>query len=447
MDSRDDDLVALTHVCRVWREVFVSHSSLWTNFDCTNADKTRAYFERSKSSPLTLRVCRDGVLPPEDPFLQITPHSVSRLKSLSVVGVPENLQDITACLTCHAPLLETLDIDGGSPSEPQHNPMLTTSLFNGDLSSLRDFRLWYVRTGLPWRNMANLTSFTLGNVSSSDLSITQLLDFFEGAPRLRNVKLDSATPVSGGQDGRLVSLGCLRRMDILRSEPSSLLLDHLLIPAGVKLTEWVPSFGPALEDYLPRSLDNLRNVHNFTKVRLVIDDHHKRIQFDGPSGRLRIASDPYGHLALGCVVRFNTSKVDRLEVVSNHMFTTLSDQGLLHLQNLRTLTFFRCIDPYYLMANLHPDSGPWGVVACPKLEELIFVPRTDTEEFNIKRVVDIVEARASRGAKLRAVRVVGGQNRLSPEDVLELRKHVSQVEYDPGVDVVGSDSDDSDEEY
>ncbi|KAF9789163.1 hypothetical protein BJ322DRAFT_992374, partial [Thelephora terrestris] len=44
--------IALTHVCRTWREVFTSRSSLWTHLDCKYPEQTRAYLERSKSSPL-----------------------------------------------------------------------------------------------------------------------------------------------------------------------------------------------------------------------------------------------------------------------------------------------------------------------------------------------------------------------------------------------------------
>ena len=50
----DDELVALTHVCRGWREQFISRPSLWTSLDCTNVEKTRAYLDRSKASPLDI---------------------------------------------------------------------------------------------------------------------------------------------------------------------------------------------------------------------------------------------------------------------------------------------------------------------------------------------------------------------------------------------------------
>lgn len=225
MGNRDEDLIALTHVCQAWRETFISRSSLWAYFNCKNADKSRVYLERSKYSPINLWLEKENVISPCDPFLQIIPHSVGRLKSLSVKWKSRRAQENTVYLSCYAPLLERLDVDGGSRSGTWGNLVLTTTLFDGDLSSLRMLHLPCVRTELPWRNMINLTSFALGYTSPGAPSIRQFLDFFENAP-LRRIKFESATPASGGQDGQLVSLACLKRMDILWGRPS-LLLDHL----------------------------------------------------------------------------------------------------------------------------------------------------------------------------------------------------------------------------
>ena len=51
-------------------------------------------------------------------------------------------------------------------------------LFDGNLSSLRELRLKCVRTNLPWRNMAGLTSFTLSYTLRGNFPIEHLLDFF-----------------------------------------------------------------------------------------------------------------------------------------------------------------------------------------------------------------------------------------------------------------------------
>ena len=452
MDCRDECSIALTHICQAWREIFVSRSSLWTNFDCANPDKTRVYLERSKSSPINLWLDRDDVIPPGDPFLQIIPHSVGRLKSLTVTGTPENLQNIAAHLSLHAPLLERLDVDGGTSFGPERNPTLTTSLFNGNLSSLRELRLQRVRTELPWRNTVNLTSFTLCLMSPGGLSIRQLLDFFESAPRLRKIVLYSATPASGGQYGRLVSLGCLKRMDILWGGPSSFLLDHLLIPVGAKLTNSVPSFGPALEDYLPRSLESLRNTSNFTKVTLLINKHYTTLELSGPNGQLRIVSHvDTTHLALESLTRFDTSKVERLEIFSrNRPLGGPAYKALLPLENLRTLTLSRCENPYAFIFALYPDETSSKVMACPKLEELVLVPRTNTKKFDIESVIGMAAARGLRGAKLGVVRIAGEPDELDPMDASELMEHVLNVEHRPEVGVAygnGDGGDGSDEEY
>jgi len=82
--------------------------------------------------------------------------------------------------------------------------------------------------------MVNLTSFTLTHMSP--MSVRQFLDFFEDTPCLHEVELHSATPTSGAQYGRLVSLACLKTMYTTGGGPPFLLLDHLLIPFGACLT-------------------------------------------------------------------------------------------------------------------------------------------------------------------------------------------------------------------
>jgi len=123
---RDKGLIALTHVRQAWREMFVSRS-LWTKFDCTNANKTRIYLERSKSSPINLSLGRRNALFSSDPFFHIIPLSVGRLKSLSITTMPENLHVAATYLSAHTPLLERLDIHAASSVGTFHPPTLTTA--------------------------------------------------------------------------------------------------------------------------------------------------------------------------------------------------------------------------------------------------------------------------------------------------------------------------------
>ncbi|KAF9780887.1 hypothetical protein BJ322DRAFT_1128724, partial [Thelephora terrestris] len=86
--DRDQNLIGLTHVCRGWREIFTTRSSLWARLDCMNVDKTRTYIERSRSLPLTVRIHLSdigGQNPVEEAFFQVVPH-IGWLKTLSVTS-------------------------------------------------------------------------------------------------------------------------------------------------------------------------------------------------------------------------------------------------------------------------------------------------------------------------------------------------------------------------
>jgi hypothetical protein len=396
-----------------------------------NADKARVYLERSKSSPIDLRFYEKDDLSPHNLLLQIIPHAICRLKSLIISGTPGNLQDITAHLSQPAPLLENLSIGTSNTSGPQHDPMLTTTLFNGDFPSLRKLCLQSIRTELPWRNMVNLTSFELC-FTMYEVSVQQLLDFFESAPRLQTIELLHATPTSGAQNGRLVSLACLKSMDITGDGSPSLLLNHLIIPVGARLMTYNASLsGPLTENLLPKSLDNLRNLSNFTDIHLHIDGEDPDMRFSGPNGQVHMFIPPQDNatLVLESLARFDTSKTERLQI--GYGYSPSSDppyRALLPMNHLRTLTLSHCTSPDIFIHALDPIMSPSGDVICPRLEDLILVLDLDGETLDIKNVIEMAAARASRGAKLKSIRIAG-QDPSVEIDVLELRKHVSHVEY------------------
>ena len=446
--------ISLTHVCQAWRVVFISHSPLWANFDCVDADKTRVYLERSKSSPINLRIAGKGDLAPHDPLLQVIPHATGRLKSLAVFATPERVNHITTLLSRPAPHLEYLLIDNTDAFDSTPNPILPTTLFNGDLSSLHRLHLECVHTQLPWKNMANLTSFALRYYTPpGDISTRQLLDFLENAPRLESVDLRSATSTSGVQDDRLVSLAYLKWIKIVGCDPCSFLLDHLLIPVGAGLEIYVDSFGPR---HLPRRLNNLMNLSGSTNITLSFDSTHTETRFTGPNGQLSVTSESIGvnptPQVLDYLVRVDTTMTEQLEISrGNPQSRDQPYQALFNMKNLRTLKLSRCQSPHLFLRALHPNQSSSETVVCPKLEELVLVLRTNSETFNIKDLIKMAAARALGGAKLRVVRIIVRQGELAPDDVLELRKHILDLEYVPGVDTVDNsdaimdDSDDIDD--
>ena len=413
--------------------MFTSRSSLWTDLNCKNKDKTRVYLERSKSLPIDLSLDTRHRPPPYLPFFDVIPHAIGRLKSLSIEGSPENLQGITTHLSRPAPLLEKLSISGGRDREAHHNPVLALTLFDGDLSSLRSLSLTSVRTELPWRNMVNLTSFNLCSMPPGEITVGQLLDFFESAPHLREVDIWVVTPTSGAQNGRLVSLACLEKMNIIGDSPAFLLLDHLLIPVGAHMMIDTDLSSP------PRFLNNLRNLSNFTTIELWgASGSHLYMNFTGPNGQIRMFPNNGTPMVLEALGQFDTSKIEHLEIgCSKSLSSDPPYRTLLPMKHLRTLSLYEFENSHIFIDALHPGMSPSGLVVCPKLKKLWIELHEET--LDLKGFVGMAAARASRGAKLKSVTI--RQNSYVRTDVLELRKHVSRVDCGPEFDVEDYDGD------
>lgn len=355
--------------------------------------------------------------------------------------------ETAAQLSHPAPLLESLAIEAESESSSQWSHAIPSTLFGGDLSSLRKLCLERISTVLPWRNMINLTSFTLRGTAPGDLPIGNLLDFFESAPNLCDIELRSMALSPGVQSGRLASFGCLKRMVIEGGLPS-LLLDYLLIPIGTELTTMGSrfSFDYTIDHLLPDSLDKLRNLSGFTEIQLRVDEFSLCIKFIGPNGKLSLS-----HItpsldstipALESLAKFDTSKAEQLKMVVGCFPTEgYIYRALLPMANLRVLTLSQCRYVSSFMQALRAGMSSSEVVVCPKLEELIIVLRGWGEAFNIRDVIGVAMVRESGGAKLRTVRIVGKLDKQDTRGVSELGKHVLHVDIHPGASGADGDSD------
>ena len=246
-----------------------------------NVEKTRTYIQRSRSSPLEIKLRKDHLASYLDnAFPLVIPH-LRRLKSLAVYA--DDLPDVLTHFRCQVPLLEELDV------RLSHNdyPFLDSTLFDGDLSSLRKLTLSGVTTHLLWNNTTNLQVFHLG---SPEHDVTQLLDFFESAPLLHTVKLmDSITDSSDAPPQRIVPLPHLNTLTI-DTDPYSVLLNHLCIPTGASLIlgfEFSGNESPLL-DCLPEDSANLKNLTHITTINLLFDSVEKFVRLSGPSGSLHV---------------------------------------------------------------------------------------------------------------------------------------------------------------
>jgi len=439
-EDTGEELIALTHVCHDWRELFTSRPSLWAHLDCTNIDKTRVYIERSGVSPLKIHLYEESTPVFNDAFLLTVPH-LSRLGSLSLWGSSDNLVElVNKYFSSPAPFLKKLKICF-TPADPHTTKAV---IFDGDLSLLRELRLSGVLTSLPWKNLSNLTTFDFRRVPNDKISVTQLLDFFECAPLLRNIKLWHAFPsTSNAPPGRIVSLPRLKNLIITAQPAHHILLKHLSIPTGASLIlefDFDSEKSP-IPDYLPKPFKNLNNLSHITSVNLSCNSNVS-LRLNGPRGGLYV----YGYWigaapsllvvhrrALRSLNHFGISVTERLMITE---YATLPPpkiekssvyKTLLLMKALRTLVLSNCLNLPFASA-LNPNQTPSRTVVCPELEELVLYVEKK-ERFCINELLKMVKERASRGTKLSTITIVSSREFMPANEVLKLRNYVPRVEY------------------
>ena len=446
--ERDEASIELTHVCRHWREIFVSRPSLWTRLDCKNVEKTKVYIERSRTSPLEILLNGRGAGRFRgEAFFLVVPH-IGRSKTLSISNwrPPVSVALLPVffeLLSCPVPLLEKLKIDLIHES----TPALSSTLFDGgDLSSLRELDLTGVLVPLSWRSLGNLTIFNLSNAPRRGFLLTRLLDFFESAPRLQDVRLkDSIPDDSNAPPERIVSLPDLKKLVTITDTPNSILLDHLSVPPGasVVLESTFSGAGSPIPSHISSALDNLHNISHIATINLCFGPERRAIQLNGPSGELYIRGKwiregTRAHTGttrlLRFLNRFDTSRCRRLGITQyasrpdpSAPIVEYSAYQLLHpMGDLRTLTLIESNNLPFIL-TFDPDQNPDKIVMCPKLEEITLYVKPPYK-FHVNELLSMAKGRASRDAKLSAITIVSTETLAPSMDVFELRKYVSRLE-------------------
>ena len=440
----DKDLVTLTHVCRGWRTLFISHPSLWTRLEFTNVNKTRTYLERSKALPLEIVIrynCNEVYV--DDAFLLAIPHA-KRFKSITISRTGSNsLQSLTRHIIVLAPFLEELIMD--FPRGPALS--LDPRLSNGDFSSLRTLKMIGV-ANLPWRNLWNLTTFELRCPQCPSVTVTELLDFLESAPHLKYITLEHSIPSSPKPSSpRVVRLYHLKHLTVIADPKHAILLNHLSIPekASIILEFNTRRHKSPLPGCLQGATENLENLSRITAVNLLFIRTKKFVRLVGPSGELYIFChwehevDPLFdldrrilHTFLNCFSLIQTQilTITKYQVpapMPSEIGRSPVSRALLRMQDLHTLQLVQCNNLNFILV-LNPIFSPSQAVPCPNLKEIILYVET-RNAFNIPKLVDMARERAARGAKLRSIKIIGLGELLPGKEVFVLREHVTHVEY------------------
>ena len=389
---------------------------------------------------------------------------VDRLKALELYFYGRDVSRLIKNLSSTAPLLEKLALHVYDTNiSKSDSTLIESTLFDGNLSSLRELCLSRVCTSLPWQNMSNLTSLEL-SWAHSEMSTTQLLDFFERAPLLRRIKLLYAVPDSSNTPaGRVVSLHHLKSLRIYDQVAHSILLNHLRIPTGasVRLEFEFNANSFPLPDYLPRSSDNLCNVSHITSINLNFD-LGPAMRLHGPSGDLRLVGRSdflvpiLDSQALLDLHKFPISTTESL-AISRYAIPADSSteeaavyQTLLTMNNLRTITLTNCITLPFILA-LNPNHNASNAIPCPKLQELVLDIQRRRDGLFVDELLEMARARASMGVRLSTIAINCLWEPVSKEKAPGLENYVANLDYrlgrfTPRWDAVPSDPDGVDDD-
>ncbi|KAI0264873.1 hypothetical protein BC834DRAFT_1033349 [Gloeopeniophorella convolvens] len=249
-DYRDDmwlpSPITVAHVCRHWREVALSDSSLWSAIrdhvpKCSQKWLTEMLI-RSKKASLEI-----SLYSPRSRFLRSLISHSSRISKLSLLGLGDG-GAMQGLLEMEAPLLEDLHMrtltTATQPIMVSHDPPVSTSgfrLFHRQSSKLRKIYLYNIH--IPWVYFpkCTLTHLTINTESPSTTEVLRmgtlgdLVDVIASSPCLEQLALDHCiAPISSQPTlaETVIELPRLRRLDL--SGPSSSVLhifQSLHVPA------------------------------------------------------------------------------------------------------------------------------------------------------------------------------------------------------------------------
>ena len=100
------------------------------------------------------------------------------------------------------------------------------------------------------------------------------------------------------------------------------------------------------------------------------------------------------------------------------------------MKGLRTLTLIQCNNLPFILA-LNPGQNPSNHALCPELQEIVLYVE-ERESFNISELMAMAKERASRGAEILSITIVGLGELVPGREVFKLREYVANVDYKVG---------------
>ncbi|KAI9466576.1 hypothetical protein BJY52DRAFT_1232894 [Lactarius psammicola] len=190
--------LAVTHVCRRWRNAALSCPFLWVEIISTNFEWAAAMLERSKDLPIHVSVDDGGSaqIPCELRTARLLFSKIHRMQSLAMTCA----HAILACVpmlfeAAAAPLLQELIITNFHPSHPLD--LVVRPLFSGKTPNLQFLSLYRCR--VLWSSpllQCDLVYLSISHVPPDHRPyLGQVLEVLKRLSRLECLQLDEALPV------------------------------------------------------------------------------------------------------------------------------------------------------------------------------------------------------------------------------------------------------------
>ena len=459
---RDRDRIAATHVCRHWRDTFLSTPALWDAVPAShNPDKTIAYLERSGDVPLKVSIVSYG---PESAgwvtsFRVLGQHS-HRFRDMRLYKYNHTGNDVFVIMKNHLPHLTELDINipMEEPVERSQDPHLFPSMksliLHGDMTYLR------------WFQLANLRKLGV-DCYEWGFHPPSLLEHLAKAPLLEELELSVYehpynAEVGGGVPP--VSLKRLQRIVVRGTLPHSLrsLISHIIHPHNTKFL--VMCYLPGNRAF-PISRNRLplpQAAHlpiltppKYIRYQLVHDKELSEtrtcIDLISADGRHILIENRYGwpencslseagtwDLDEPCLEFLQTIdlfSVERLCFGGCFPNPRVVEELLGAMGKLETLVLVDC-DPHVIFMGMQSRKPPKEI--CPLLRRLVVHCGLDlsVQWFD---VVQTVRNRAAGGCPLEQVTITSSFSELleRPGETVELLEEITEVRYDLGRNTVG----------
>ena len=454
---RDRDRIVATHVCRRWRDTFLSTPALWNTIALPHSpDKTAAYLERSGDTTLSISIIADEPEPSGwSIFFRMLGKHTHRFGAMRLYWDYHYRGDIFAIMEGPFPRLTELELDIPDRAaveriEGLHPlPPLRSLILHGDMTCIRRFQ------------PSNLRKLGVSCVEPG-FPLQSLLEFLAEALLLEELEFevdeDTITVAELGQDVPPVTLEGLQRIVFRGILPQSLrsLTSHIIHPHHTKIT--LACHLPGTRGY-PNSYPFPRSTQlpipaspKHIRYRLIHDEDHSEsracIDLISTDGRHTLIENQYdwcGNLSLSEAEFSAVQELDR---------PCLKFLQMIDLSSVERLCFERCNpNPFILQDLVAPMDkletlvvvdvdlplifmGLRGLdprkIMCQSLRRLTIRCDLDRGCAGWQNLVEIMETRAARGSPIERVTLTSSFSELP-------RRHAFSVEVLEGIPEVGFD--------